>query len=327
MRRREFVIGLGGASAAWPLAALAQQRAIPAIGILSDAQESAAGPLIAAFRQGLNEFGYVEGRNVEILYRWAESRIDRLPALAADLVGRRVAVIFAAASTASALAARAATATIPIVFEIGSDPVEIGLVASLNRPGGNVTGVSFLTTELTAKRLELLHETVPAAALIGVLVNPTSPAVEAEIRDVNAAARILGVRLMMLNASTPSEIEAAFAVLGRQQIGALLVFADPLFFVQAAQLAALAVRYAVPAIYFGREQVEAGGLMSYGASISNATRLSGTYVGRILKGEKPADLPVQQSTRIEMVLNLKAANALGLKVPTETLLRADAVIE
>ena len=327
IRRREFIAGLGGAAAAWPLAASAQQPALPVIGYLGGSTETAGPHFAAAFRQGLGELGYVEGRNVAILYRWAEDRYERLPALAADLVSRRVAVIVANVVTAAAVAAKSATTTIPIVFAIGADPVNIGLVASLNRPGGNATGVAFLNTALTAKRLELLHEIVPAAASIGFLVNPTLRNTEASLREAESAARILGVRLTILDASTPSEMEKAFAILVGQQIGALTVYPAPLYFEQRNELAAMAARDKLPAIYTWRESVEAGGLMSYGASIADACRLAGTYVGRILKGEKPADLPVQQSTRIEMVLNLKTAKALGIEVPTATLLRADAVIE
>jgi putative tryptophan/tyrosine transport system substrate-binding protein len=296
---------------------------VPVVGYLGGSMKSLSVP---AFRQGLGELGYVEGQNVEILYHNAQFQYDRLPALAADLVRRRVAVIFAA-ETQAAVPAKLATATIPIVFSIGGDPVELGLVASINRPGGNVTGVTFRTQELTAKRLELLHEIVPAAMPIGLLVNPTNNTVKAEIGVAEAAARVLGVRLVIQNASNRKEIDPAFAILVEQRIGALLVSNDLLFGVQGAQIVALAARHAVPAIYARRGEVEAGGLMSYGANLSDARRLAGTYVGRILKGEKPAELPVQQSTRFEMVLNLKVAKALGIEVPTATLLRADAVIE
>jgi putative tryptophan/tyrosine transport system substrate-binding protein len=325
VNRREFIAGLGGA-AARPFAARAQPRNIPVIGYLDAGSESARAPFTAAFRQGLGEQGYVEGQNVEILYRWAESRYDRLPALAADLVRRTVTVIHAQ-STPSALAAKSATATIPIVFSLGTDPMSLGLVASLNRPGGNVTGVTFLAQELTAKRLALLHEIVPTAASIGFLANPSGPQTEAEKREAEIAAHILGVRLTILNADAPGEIEAAFAILVRQRIAALLVGADTLFVEQRDQVVALADRFAVPTIYPFRDFVDAGGLMSYGASWREAWRLAGTYVGRILNGDKPGDLPVQQSTRFEMVLNLKTAKALGIEVPTPTLLRADEVIE
>jgi putative tryptophan/tyrosine transport system substrate-binding protein len=325
MRRREFIAGLGGA-AAWPVAARAQQRSMPVIGYLDAGSEGARVPFTAAFRQGLGEQGYVEGQNVEILYRWAESRYDRLPALAADLVRRRVSVIHAQA-TPSALAAKSATSNIPIVFSLGIDPISLGLVASLNRPGGNVTGVTMLTQEQTTKRVELLHEIVPPATSIGLLVNPAGPQTENETRETEIAARILGMHLTILNANTPSEIEAAFANLVRQRIAALLLGSDTLFVEQRDQVVALAAHFAVPAIYPLRDFVDAGGLMSYGASWHDAWRLAGSYVGRILNGDKPGDLPVQQSTRFEMVLNLKTAKALGIEVPTPTLLRADEVIE
>jgi putative ABC transport system substrate-binding protein len=326
MRRREFIVGLGGA-AAWPMAARAQQGAMPVIGYLSGNTETAFRGVTAAFRQGLSERGYVEGRNIEILYRWAESRNERLPSMAADLVRRRVDVIFANAGTAPALVAQSATAVIPIVFAVALDPVELGLVASLNRPGGNATGVSFPTTELLAKRLDLLHEIVPAVTSIGFLVNPTNPTVETQLRAAQDAARILGLRLVMLSASSPNEIEAAFAVLSTQRIGALMTGADPLFFDQAVQLAALAARHSVPAVYANRETVDAGGLMSYETSLSDAWRLAGTYAGRILKGEKAADLPVQQVTKVELVINMKTAKALGITFPLTFLGRADEVIE
>jgi putative ABC transport system substrate-binding protein len=324
MNRRDVITLIGGA-AAWPLAARAQQPNLPVIGYLNSNDNNL---FITAFRRGLGEQGYVEGRNVEILYRSAEGRYDRLPALAADLVRRRVAVIVATGGPAS-LAATAATSTIPIVFGTGGDPVELGLVASLDRPGGNTTGASFLTSELTTKRLELLHEIVPAATLIGFLVNPTNSVGEAERREAEIAARILGMRLVIANASTASEIEAAFAILVEERIGALLIAGDPLFTNTGHhQVVALAARHAVPAIYESRENVEADGLMSYAATnTSDVFRVAGTYTGRILKGEKPADLPVQRSTRTEMVLNLKTAKTLGIEVPTAILLRADEVLE
>jgi putative ABC transport system substrate-binding protein len=325
MRRREFIAGLGGA-VAWPLAARAQQRSVPVIGYLDAGSESGRAPLTAAFRRGLGEHSYIEGRNVEILYRWAESRYDRLPALAMELVRQRVAVIHAQA-TPSALAAKSATATIPIIFSVGTDPVSLGLVASLNRPGGNVTGVTFLAQELTAKRLELLHQIVPTATLIGFLANPSGPQTEAELREVETAARILGVRLTILNATTPSEIETAFAILVAQRIAALFVGVDTLFVEQRDQIAELMARYSVPAIYSFRDYVDAGGLMSYGPSWHDAWRVAGNYVGRILNGDKPGDLPVQQSTRIETVLNLKTAKTLGLTIPETLLAFADEVIQ
>jgi putative ABC transport system substrate-binding protein len=297
------------------------------IGFLNGGSESEVRPYTAAFRQGLSEQGYTEGRNVEILFQWADGQYDRLSTMAEDLVRRQVAVIATPGNTASALAAKAATATIPIVFATGGDPVGLGLAASLNRPGGNLTGVSFLTTELTTKHLELLHEIVPAVKSMGFLVNPTGPQSVADIKEAQDAARVLGVHLMVLNASTPSEIEAAFAILAGQRPSAVVVHGDIFFFDQRVQIITLAARFAVPAIYVVREFAYAGGLVSYGASVSAAFRLVGTYVGRILNGDKPADLPVQQSTRIEMVLNLKTARALGIEVPILTLVRTDEVIE
>ena len=281
----------------------------------------------AAFLRGLGEQGYVEGRNVEILYSFAQTQYDRLPMLAAELVRRPVAVIFTSGGSGVALTAKSATSTIPIVFVAGGDPVDLGLVASLNRPGGNVTGASILTAELLGKRLELLHEIVPATTLIGFLVNPTNPAVGVSNKEAETTARTLGVRLVTLNASTPSEIEAAFSALAMRRINALLVDGDPLWSVQRNRLAVLAARHAVAAIYPVREIVEAGGLVSYGASISDAYRLAGTYVGRILRGEKPSDLPVQQTVRIELVLNLKTAKALGIEIPLRVDVLADQVIE
>ena len=328
MRRRDFIATLGGVvilPIPWSHPARAQQRPLPVIGYLSVlSQTPGIETFNAAFRKGLSEYGYIEGRTVEILYRYVGFQYDRLPALAADLARRGIAVVFAAGDQAAA-AAMSATTMVPIVFEVGGDPVELGLVKSLNRPGGNVTGTTFRVQELIAKRLELLHEIVPAVTSIGFLVNPTGFQVEAQKREAENAARILGVRLVILNTSSPSEIEAAFAILAAQRIGALTTANDPLF--QGTQMAALAVQHAVPVMHAVREFVEAGGLISYGANISDAYRLAGTYVGRILKGEKPADLPVQQLTRIEMFLNLKTAKALGIEVPTATLLRATEVIE
>ncbi len=325
MKRRTVIVGLGSA-AVWPVVARAQQQALPVVGFLSAATEGPALSLAAAFRQGLSEHGYVEGRNVEILYRWAENRNERLPLMAADMVRRKVDVIFATAGPAPALAAKAATATIPIVFQQGSDPVTLGLVASLNRPGGNITGISQLAESFPPKRLELLHELVPAATTVAYLVNPATPD-DGHIKEAEIAARALGVHLQVLNATSEGEIEAAFATLVRQRIGALMVDSDALFFTQGDQLAALALRHALPAIYHAHEITKAGGLMSYGPSLSDAFRLAGTYVGRILKGEKPAELPVQQATRIELVINMKAAKTLGLTFPITLLGRADEVIE
>ena len=326
--RRGVITLLGGAAAAgWPLAARAQQPAMPVIGFLSSGTNPSSGRIADAFGQGLSEQGYVEGRNVEIIYRSAQ-QTEGFLALAADLVRRRVAlIVIPDPGTGAALAAKSATGSIPIVFGIGSDPVESGLVASLNRPGGNLTGVYFLNQELTAKHLELLHKIAPNVTTVGFLVNPTNSVVKAQNREAETAARSLGLNLTILNATTPNEIEAAFATVVERQIGALAVDADSLFFLQRDQLAAHAARHVVPAIYSAREYVEVGGLMSYGARLSDTLRVVGSYAGRILKGANPADLPVQQSTRIEMALNLGTAKALGLTVPQTLLVAADEVIE
>jgi putative tryptophan/tyrosine transport system substrate-binding protein len=329
MRRRDFIAGLGGAMA-WPLAARAQQRALPVIGFLSDGSLETRRDYLAVFLRGLAETGYVEGRNITIEYRWTENRGDRLPALAADLVRRQVAVIATpAGSTASALAAKAATQSIPIVFITGSDPVQIGLIGSVNRPGGNATGVMVLGAELAAKRLELLHQSVPAATLVAHLINPFNQVfADFESSAAQAAARALGVRLLTLKAREPHEIDTAFESLIRQQVGALMVSSDTFFLMsQRDQLVALAARHRVPAIYGRREGAAAGGLMSYGVDFADALRQAGVYTGRILNGEKPADLPVQQATKIELVINLKTAKALGITFPTALLVRADEVIE
>jgi putative ABC transport system substrate-binding protein len=324
MRRREFITLLG-AAAAWPFAAGAQQ-AMPVIGFLGIRAPGEDPQLLTAFRQGLTQSGYVEGQNLAIEYRWAESQYDRLPALAAELVRRRVAVIVATAIPA-ALAAKAATTIIPIVFTGGVDPIEFGLVASLRRPGGNLTGVTSLTVELGPKRLELLHEAVPTATTIALLVNPTNPNAETQARDAQAAARILGLGLPVLRASTERDLDAAFATLAQLRAGGLVIGSDPFFNSRREQLAALTVRHAVPTIYGYREFAAAGGLMMYGSSLTDSYRLVGVYTGRILKGEKPADLPVQQSTKVEFVINLKTAKALGLTFPLTLLGRADEVIE
>jgi putative ABC transport system substrate-binding protein len=326
MRRREFITLLGSAAAAWPLVATAQPPVMPVIGYLSGQSPAEYEYRLAAFRQGLNETGYVEHRNVGIEYRWAQGQYDRLPAFAADLVRRQVSVIVATGGTPSALAAKAATATIPIVFNTGGDPVKLGLVSSFNRPGGNVTGVSSLSNELAQKRLELLHELVPTATVIGVLVNPTTPTSQSEASDVQTAARTLRVRLLIVNASAQSEFDAAFATLVCEA-GGLVVGSDPLFGHNTDQLIALAERHAVPTIYSYREDTAAGGLMSYGTDHLDSYRQAGVYIGRILKGDKPADLPVQQITKIELVINMKTAKALGLTFPLALLGRADAVIE
>ena len=316
MRRRAFIAGLGSV-AAWP--AVAQRVTMPAIGWLVG--EPRAEHLVVALRQGLN----LQTQNVEILYRSAENQYDRLPALAADLVRRGVAAIVASGGAAPVLAAKSATAAIPIVFASAADPVELGLVASLNRPGGNITGVSFLAEALVAKRLELLHEMVPKAKSIGYLVNPSSPQVEAQIMRAEDAARVLGVRLVILRASPPNDVELAFAGISERQIEALITAADPFFYAQRTRLAAAAARHALPAIYQVREMVDDGGLMSYGPNLSDVYRIAGGYVGRILNGEKPGDLPVQQATKLSV--NMKTARALNLTFPTPLLVRADEVIE
>jgi putative ABC transport system substrate-binding protein len=322
MRRREFITLLGGAVAAWPLAAHAQQP-MPVIGFLSSTSPAAYAARVAAFRQGLSETGYVEDRNVAIEYRWADGQYDRLPEMAAELVRRQVAVI-AAITTPAAVAAKAAATKIPIVFEVGVDPVESELVTSLSRPGGNLTGVSLLNAELGPKRLELLHELVPTATTAGVLINPTNPHSETLLRDLHAAARALGLQVQVLHASSERDFDTVFATL---RADALVVGTDPFFNSRSEHLAALAIRHAVPTIYQYRAFAAAGGLLSYGGSFTEPFRQTGIYTGRILKGEKPADLPVQQSTKIELVINLKTAKALGLDVPASVLARADEVIE
>jgi len=325
MQRREFITLLSGA-AAWPLAARAQQPAMPVIGLLTgihldDRQ-------LGAIRQGLNEAGYIEGKNVAIEYRWAEEgQYDRLPALAADLVRRQVAVIFATGGSAPAVAAKAATATIPVVFATGADPVKLGLVASFNRPGGNVTGVYFTVTALGSKRRELLRDLVPQARTVGYLVNPGNPSMADQHKEMQAAAGVLGLQIVGLNAGSERDIDAAFADFVQQRVDALVVAADAFFLSRRDQLVALAARHAVPATYHLRELAAAGGLMSYGTSLADAYRLAGVYAGRILKGEKPADLPVVQSTKFELVINLKTAKTLGLTVPLIMQMTADEVIE
>ena len=323
--RREFMTLLGGAVATWPLAARGQQRTMPVIGYLGSGE--ATSPTADMFRRGLGETGYVEGRNVAIESRFADGQYGRLPALAADLVGREVAILVTSGGVHTALAAKAATPTIPILFAHGSDPVKSGLVASLNRPGGNITGITFLTTELESKRLGLLHELVPRATAIAVLVNPANANVENQSNELKHAAGALGLQLHFVNISSEREFDAAFAAIVRMRAGALLVAADPFYFNRRIQLVALAARHSIPVIYDFRAYAEAGGLASYGTDLADAYRQLGNYAGRILKGEKPAELPVIQSTRFEFVINLKVAKALGIEVPPTLSARADEVIE
>jgi putative tryptophan/tyrosine transport system substrate-binding protein len=325
VRRREFITLLSGAAAAWPLAARAQQPAMPVIGLLDQRSPDALADRLRGFRQGLKDAGFVEGENVAIVYRWAENQVDRLPELAADLVRRQVAVIVAPAGLAPALAAKAATKTVPIVFVIADDPVRLGLVASLARPGGNLTGINFLSGELTAKRLELLRELMPSATRMAVLVNPANA--ENPEREVETAARSIGLQIQILNASTIREINAAFATFVRERPDAVFVGLDPFFNSRRIQLVQLAARYAIPASYPARDFAEAGGLMSYGADITDAWRQAGSYAGRILKGAKAADLPVVQSSKFELVFNVQTATMLGLTVPDKLLVAADEVIE
>ena len=327
MRRREFITLLGGSAITWPLAARAQQPAPPVVGFLGSGSLQSDAFRLAAVQQGLTESGYVEGRNVAFEYRWAEDHYERLPALAAELVRRGIAVLISIGGNTSAVAAKSSTATIPVVFATGSDPIKLGLVTSLNRPGGNVTGVNFLTEMLVAKQFEVLYETIPRTPLIGFLVNPTNANAEADTKNVLAAAESLGQKLVVVQAQTDSELEAAFVALVRQRAGALMVMGDAFFLSRRNKLVELAARQAIPAIYNLREYAIAGGLMSYGTSITDAHRIAGLYAGRILNGEKPADLPVQQSTKVELVINLKTAKGLGLAIPLPLLGRADEVIE
>jgi ABC-type uncharacterized transport system substrate-binding protein len=328
MNRRDFITLLGWGAATWPIAADAQQAAMPVIGFLGSASPDRWVGRMRAFHQGLSETGYAESRNVAMEYRWAEGQNDQLGPLAAELVSRQVTVIVAPGSTPAALAAKAATTTIPIVFEVASDPVELGLVTSLARPGGNITGVISLNAEVAPKRLELLHELVPTAAVVGLLVNPTNPNLaDFTTKNLRAAARSLGLEMHVLHASAERDFDTVFATLLQVRAGALVIGADPFFTSRLEQLAALTLRHAVPTVYQFREFTAAGGLMSYGGSLTDTFRAAGVYTGRILRGDKPAELPVHQTTKVELFLNLKAAKALGLDVPATLLARADEVIE
>jgi putative tryptophan/tyrosine transport system substrate-binding protein len=327
IKRREFITLLGGAAAVWPLAARAQQAAMPVIGFLHPQSPEAFAEPARGFRQGLKDTGYVEGENVTIEYRWADNQIDRLPAMAAELVRRRVAVIVATGGGPSALAAKAATTAIPIVFNIADDPVSLGLVASLARPGGNITGVSILSTELTTKRLDLLRELVPGGVRVAVFVNPNSPTADVTVREIEAAAGTVGLKIQVLKASTGREIEAAFATFVRERPDALFVGNDAFLTSRRVQLVHLATLHRLPATYSAREFADSGGLMSYGASLRDAYRQLGLYAGRILKGTKPADLPVVQASKFELVINLQTARLLDIDVPPSLLATADEVIE
>jgi len=327
MKRRTFITLLGGAAATWPLAARAQQRAMPVIGFLHGQSPDTSADRLRAFRQGLKDTGYVEGENVAITFGWAENQIAQLPGLAAELVRRRVAVIATTGGVAPALAAKAATTTIPIVFAVPEDPVRVGLVASLAQPGGNLTGVNFFTTEVAAKRLELLRELLSAATRVAVLINPAGPNAATTLSDVESAARAMALQIRVLNASTSPEIDAAFATLARQPPDGLVVGGDTFFLSRRVQLANLAVRHAIPAAFSVRDFAEVGGLMSYGSNVTDAFHQVGVYAGRILKGAKPADLPVVQTTKFELVFNAQTARTLGLTVPPMLLARADEVIQ
>jgi putative ABC transport system substrate-binding protein len=328
MRRREFIGLVGGVAITWPLASRAQQRAIPVIGYLGAQSPELWASRVRAFRQGLNETGYIEGQNVAIEYRWAEGHYDRYPAFVAEFIANDVTLIVAAGSTPAIVAAKAATATIPIVFLTAADPVQAGFVSSLNRPGGNLTGVTALSLELTSKQLELLHEFVPTAKVVGLLLNPTNPVLaEAQSKDMPATARRLGLELPILHARSEAEFDSVFASLVQLRAGGLVIGGETLFTTGSEKLAALSLRHAMPAIYQFREFAAAGGLISYGASLLDAHRLTGVYAGQILRGEKPADFPVQQATKLELVINLKAAKTLGLTVPPSLLARADEVVE
>jgi ABC-type uncharacterized transport system substrate-binding protein len=324
--RREFITLLGGAAAAWPLVARAEP-AMPVVGFLGSQLPETEAFRVAAFRKGLNETGYIEGRNVAFEYRWAHGQYDRLAALASDLVGLRVSVIAAIGLTPAALAAKTATAVIPIVFAVGGDPVRLGLVASLNRPSGNLTGVSFLVSGMAPKRLEIMHEAMPNAAVLGFLVNPSNVYAESETSEIKAASAAIGHKLLVVKATVEGDLETAFAELMQQRVGALCVEADQFFLSRRDRVVALAAPHGLPAIYNARKYVEAGGLMSYGTPLADAHRLMGIYAGRVLKGERPADFPVQQSVNVELIINMKTAKTLGLTFPITLLGRADEVIE
>ena len=327
MKRREFITLIGGSAVAWPLAARAQQGAMPVVGLISGGSVDAFAREAAAFRKGLNEAGYVEDQNVTVEYHWLEGHYDRLPALMADLVRRQVAVIATPGSMPSALAAKAATATIPIVFGVGEDPVQLGLVESLARPGGNATGINYFVNEVVAKRLRLLHDLVPKAVRIALLVNPANPSAESTLRDMQEAAPAIGLQIQTLNATTIGEIDAAFAALARERPDAVFVAPDSFFISRRVQLAILAAVNRIPATYTNRDYVAAGGMMSYGTDLADPFHQVGVYTGKILKGAKPADLPVQQSTKFEFVINLSTARTLGIEIPSGVLSVADEVIE
>jgi len=328
VKRREFIALLGGAASVWPLAARAQQPKMPVVGYLDVGSPTGSAQFVAAFREGLSKSGYLEGSNVTIEYRWADGQAERLGELALDLIRRQVTVLATPGSTAAALAAKAATTSIPIIFTIGADPVAAGLVPSLSRPGGNVTGVATLNMEVGPKRLELLREVVPSAQIVALLANPTNPTISEPLsRDAQEAARALGLQLHILHASNDGEIEAAFAALRDVQVGGVVIGSDQFFNSRSAQLAALALKYSVPSIYQYRAFTAAGGLISYGASLTDAFQLGGVYVGRVLNGEKPSDLPVLQSTKLDLIINLNTARALGITFPLALLARADEVIE
>jgi putative tryptophan/tyrosine transport system substrate-binding protein len=327
MRRREFITLIGGVAATWPLAVRAQQQAMPVVGFLSSRSPAEAASVLAAFRHGLGQTGYFEGKNVTIEYRWAEGHYDRLPAMAGELVTRQVAVIAAVGGEPSGLATKAATSTIPIVCSLGGDAVQAGLVTQLNRPGGNVTGVTIIGVEMGPKRLELAHQLIPNGSTLAVLINPKYPPGLAEARDMQAAAHALGLQMTVLDASSESEIDSAFVVLAEHKADALLINTDPFLLGQRQQIVQLAARHNIPTVCFLREFVDAGGLMSYGPSVANSYRQVGIYVGRILKGEQAGELPVVQPTKFDLVINLRTASSLGLEIPTNLLVRADEVIE